>query len=404
MDTVAVFGTFDTKKEPFEYLIAELKTLGIGTITIDLGTRSGDQRFADYNPIDVAAAANTQLTEISSLEYTKALEIMGLGAAKLIRQLCDRGDIQGAISMGGGQGSFLAGIVMRDLPIGFPKVILSTAATRPSAHFIGINDTMIMNSLADIAGRNSLLDMTIRKAAHTMAGLLTTDRMLPSELGKKRVAITMWGVTSPCVEQIRANLEKSGYEVYIFHANSVGGPTMESLISNGFFSAVADITLNELTSGRIAGEYKNETRLKSAGIMGIPQVVAPGGVDMVNVGIKYPGAPIPEIFKGRKLYAHNPSVVFARSTPKENRKFAEDISELLNQSKGSVHLLLPLKGTSTVDSENGPFWEPETDKVLFESLKELCQPRVKIVEINCNINDPIFANAAAEILRNELSK
>lgn len=177
---------------------------------------------------------------------------------------------------------------------------------------------------------------------------------------------------------------------------------MESLVKDGFLDAVADMTINELTSGRIAGEFMNETRLTTAPSKGIPLVVAPGGVDMVNVGIKYAGAPIDKRFEGRKIYEHNPVVVFARSSAEENRKFGEDLAELLNKASGTVHLLLPLKGTSATNAPGQVFWEPETDQVLFQTLKSLCNDHVVIEELDCNINDPAFADRAADILSKEL--
>ena len=400
--TVAVFGTLDTKAEPFAYLAEVLKSLDIRPIMIDLGVYSGEEISADYRNADVAGEAGYTLKQIRAMDRSEAIAAMGTGAAKLIRRLCDNGVIQGAISLGGGQGSFLAGMVMRNLPIGLPKLILSTAATRAAAHFAGINDTMIMNSLADVAGRNPLLDMTIRKAAHALCGLLQTDRTLPADKSRKRVGITMWGVTTACVERIRERLEEKGADVYIFHANSIGGPTMESLVEDGFLDAVADVTLNELTSGRIAGEFQNETRLTSAPKHGIPLVVVPGGVDMVNIGVKYAGAPIDARFAGRALYEHNPVVVFARSTAEENRKFAADIAELLNQAVSPVWLLLPRGGTSDANKPGAPFWEPEVDRVLFDTLKQLCGPMVRIIETEYHINDTAFADQAADILIEQL--
>lgn len=402
MNKVVVFGTFDTKFEAISYLIEVLKQLHIESISVDLGTTFCKNIKADFSNEYVAANAGYSLESLSCLEYAKQLSVMGESASKIIADLVNRGEVQGAISLGGGQGSFLAGIVMRSLPIGLPKVILSTAATRGEKHFAGINDTMIMNSLSDIAGRNPLLDMTIRKAAYTIYGLLQADLSLPSNKTKKRVGITMWGVTTPCVERVRNQLEKQGLDVYVFHANSVGGTTLESLVKDGFLDAVADITLNELTSSRITGEFMNETRLTNAPQKGIPLVVAPGGVDMVNVGIKYAGAEIDNRFWGRKIYKHNPVVVFARSNPDENRQFAKTIADLLNHATKTVFLLLPLKGTSAVNKPEGIFWEPETDFVLYQELKRLCNEHIKIIEMDYNINDPEFADKIAEILLKQL--
>lgn len=407
MKKVIVFGTFDTKEKPYRTLIEKLQELGVGTITIDLGTRKKPGYEVEYSAEAVASCAGYSLEEvIRAKSRSETLQIMAKGAANIIQILCKTKAADGAISMGGSQGAFLAGQIMRQLPIGFPKLILTTVATLPHAQsaFEGVNDTMIMNSLSDVAGSNMLLDCMIEKCAYAMYGMVQGKAMLPAVTNTKKVGITMWGVTTPCVERIRDRLEVHGIEVYIFHSNGLGGIIMENLAKEGFLDAVADMTITEFTTGKLTNLYGSDERIRLAGARGIPQIVSVGGVDMVNTRMEHVNDPLPERFRNRKVYEHSPTHVFVRSTKAENVLFGKELSDRVNASKGPVHVLLPLRGTSATNAPGAPFWEPETDAALFQTVTDCCEDHVHVEKIDANINDLVFADRVAELILQYLQK
>lgn len=395
--TAAVLGTFDTKGEEFGYLLKCLHSLHIDTITVDVGTGCPVSFVPNYR------AADGLQSELEA--YPDKEEWMGClaqEAALYIGKLIREGKVDGVISMGGGQGTFLANRVFRTLPVGMPKVLLSPLALlKDSAEqFLGLNDTMVMNSLVDIAGLNKVLKQNIRKAASAIAGMLENDIASEEEADKSAVGISCWGVTTPCVEQVRASLERHGYEVYIFHANGEGGKMLERFAREGLLQGVADITLSEVTMP-LAGSYQEEVpgRLTGAGDRGIPQVVVPGGLDMV---LRHKEEV--EQISDRKIYRHTPEVVFVRSNKMENIRFAEVIAERLNRAKGSVTVFLPERGLSMADSLRGPLYEPDTDQIFFQTLKEKLSPWIEVIDMDCNITDVQFGKRVAAVLIDKMEK
>lgn len=389
--TVAVIGTFDTKAKEFLYLIRCLNEFGLSVIAIDVGTDSQSEVQPDYR---AAEALDPGMRDRISKD--KWMEAVAGQAVLIVKPLLDKDKIQGVISMGGGQGTFLANRIFRELPIGMPKLLMSTLALLEDSaqQFLGLNDTLVMNSLVDIAGLNSVLEENIQKAAGAMAGMISFGMPQKQREKKRSIGISCWGVTTPCVDTVREILTEKGYEVYVFHANREGGMMLERFVREGLLDGVADITLSEV-SMPLADSYQKPLpdRLESAGEKGIPQVVVPGGLDMV---LKHKEEAKADT--GRKVYYHTPDVVFVRSNQEENKRFAETISRKLNGAKGPTVLMLPLGGISKVDGKGGIFHEPETNAVLFDTLKAGIEDNVELIEMECEITDPDFGRKIAEVL------
>lgn len=392
---IAVFGTFDTKGQEYSFLIKSLGEFGLNTISINLGIRGDGPFKSDISASEVAKEGGLSLERLKNEEKSKCLLTMATGAAKICRRLCDEKEIDGLIGMGGGQGTYMAGVVMREIPIGIPKLIVSTTATiaEASDQFEGINDTMIVNSIVDVSGLNPILRMIIKKAAGAIAGMVRVDHDLYKNMYKISIGVSMWGVTTPCVNVIQKRLKENGYEPYIFHATGLGGRIMENLAAQHFLRGIADITLPELSIPIAGGQYTLiPFRLIKAGEAGIPRVVSFGGVDMV---LFLPPFDLPEKFKNRPYYMHNENLMFVRSSPEENKQFADVAAERLNASRGPVKVLLPLKGLSAVDIKGNAMYDPIADQALFDRLKKRLNKSIEIIEMDCHINDPPFGEKAA---------
>src|SRR5581483_1474074 len=316
------------------------------------------------------------------------------------RRLFEEGKIHGLISLGGSAGTTIGTAAMRALPVGFPKVMVSTLAAGDTRPYVGIKDIVMLYPVVDIAGLNTLSRRILRNAAAAIIGMVSREED-PSGAGKPVVAATMFGVTTPCVTKVREILEKHGYEVLVFHATGSGGQAMESLIEDGFISAVLDITTTELADELVGGILSaGPHRLEAAGARGIPQVVCPGAIDMVNFG---PPDTVPERFRHRKLYAHNPNVTLMRTTPEECAELGRITAEKLNRAKGPVVFVMPLKGVSTIDAAGQPFHSPEATPAYLGALKQQLDPRIPLVEVDANLNDPIFASEVAKRLLDHLT-
>lgn len=398
MKTIAVVGALDTKERENIYLSDQIRKFGCKVYLIDVGVL-GDP---DINPHvtagEVASLGGADLYELRQRRNReKSLEIMAHGAALAVRRAYDARKIDGVVAMGGGQGTYVAAHVMRSLPIGFPKVMVSTIATSAfdQQQFEGINDTMVINPLVDVAGNNSIICMIMDRAAAAISGMAQYGSMA-RKINRHKIGITMWGVTTACVKRIEDILTENGYEVLIFHATGLGGRAMEDLIRQGELEGVIDLTLAELGNQVTGGTFaKCEYRCETAGRMGIPQIVVPGGLDM----IKYvPPENLPEKFKGRKRYMHNANLLFVRSNESENRIIGKTIAEKLNQSIGQTTVILPLKGISSIDKEGEVFYDPVADRALFDTLREELDPSIKLVEYDMHINDMEFAKNVADFM------
>jgi len=383
--TVALVGTLDTKGEEFAFLRDWIDSCGLRTLTVDTGVL-GDPPFTpDVSRAEVAAAAHEDLAVlISRRDRGRSIQTMAAGAVATIRRLFEQGAIQGIASLGGSAGTTIATAAMRQLPVGFPKLMVSTLASGDVKPYIGIKDICMMYSVVDIAGLNAVSRKILSNAAGAICGMVTRREIDRSD-ERPAIAATMFGVTTPCVTAARRRLEERGYEVLVFHATGSGGQAMEQLIQDGSFHGVLDVTTTELADELVGGVLSaGPHRLEAAGIKGIPQVVCPGAIDMVNFG---PIDSVPSQFRERNLYVHNATVTLMRTTPEECAQIGRITATKLNSARGPVTVLIPRQGVSAIDRPGEPFYSPEALIAYCRALKETLSPTVKVVELDAHIND-----------------
>ena len=396
MKTIAIVGTFDSKGTEYAYVRDIIQGLGINTLTIHSGVFE-PMFVPDVSNEEVARAAGADIHEIAAKkDRSLATEILAKGMEKLIPQLYAEGKFDGIISFGGTGGTAIVTPGMRALPIGVPKIMVSTVASGNTSQYVGTSDVMMYPSIVDVAGINSISTKIFTNAAFAIVGMVKFEYTHKIEK-KPLIAATMFGVTTPCIDYARDYLENEGYEVIIFHATGTGGRTMEALIESGFFAGVLDLTTTEWCDELVGGVLNaGPHRLEAAGRCNIPQVVSTGALDMVNFAAV---ESVPKEFQGRNLYKHNPTVTLMRTTIEENRQLGLIVSEKLNMAKSPTALMLPLKGVSMIDMEGQPFYGAEEDQMLFSTLREhINRDVVELIEIDTDINDQKFAIAAAKKL------
>ncbi len=396
MKTIAIAGTFDSKGEEFSYVRDIIEGLGLKTFMIHTGVF--EPKFTpDVSNDEVVKAVGGDIKEIvAKKDRALATDILSRGMEKLLPKLYSEGKFDGILSFGGSGGTSIVTPGMRALPIGVPKVMVSTVAAGDISMYVGTSDIVMYPSIVDVAGLNSISTKIFTNAAFAIAGMVKFESKI--DLNKKPlIAATMFGVTTPCINKSREYLEKLGYEVLIFHATGTGGKAMESLIRDGYIEGVLDITTTEWCDQLFGGNMAaGEDRLEAAVLNKIPQIVSVGALDMVNFG---PISSVPSKYVGRNFYKHNPTVTLMRTTVEENRQLGLIIAEKLNMAQTKTALLLPLKGVSLLDSEGQQFYGVEEDAMLFKTLKEnITNPLVEIIEVNSNINDEEFSIAAAQKL------
>ena len=396
MKTIALAGTFDSKGKEFAYVKEVIESLGLKAFTIHTGVF--EPTFTpDISNVEVAKAAGTDIkTLVEKKDRAMATETMAKGMEKLLPYLYREGKFDGIISFGGSGGTSIVTPGMRALPIGVPKVMVSTMASGNTSQYIGTSDIMMMPSVVDVAGLNSISTKIFQNAVFAIAGMVRFESK--AELEKKPlIAATMFGVTTPCINKAQEYLEERGYEVLVFHATGIGGRSMEDLINAGFIAGVLDITTTEWCDEIVGGVLNaGPHRLEAAARNHIPQVVSVGALDMVNFG---PYDTVPRQFSQRNLYKHNPTVTLMRTSVEENKEIGRKIAEKLNMADGKTALFIPRKGVSLIDVEGQPFYGPEEDAALFETLiNNINNNVVEIIEMDCAINDDAFAEAAAQKL------
>jgi len=322
---------------------------------------------------------------------------MAEGAALIVARLHGEGRLDGILGLGGTGGSSLISHAMRRLPIGVPKLLVSTVASGDTRAYVGDSDLTMMYSVVDISGINRLSERILTNAAGAISGMATAAAsFVPTEATKPLVGATMFGVTTPAVTRARERLEELGYEVLVFHATGTGGDSMESLIDAGYITAVLDLTTTELADELVGGVFAaGPRRLEVAGAKGVPQVVSLGALDMVNFG---PKDTVPPRFADRNLYVHNASITLMRTTPEENAELGRRIARKLNAAQGPVTLFVPLRGVSLIATEGGAFYDPEADAALFDALRQNLDPKVDVRYLETDVNDPEFATAMADQL------
>lgn len=394
--TVVIVGALDTKGQEFAFVKELMKKEGLNTLTVDFGVM-GEPAFApDISRKEVASAGGGDLAYLASGEHKDvAMQVMADGLAKVVRKLYDDGKLDGIIGMGGSGGTSIATTAMRTLPVGVPKLMLSTVGGGDVSVYAGTKDITFMPSIVDVAGFNSISRAIYTNAAGAIAGMVKVERP-PAVDEKPLVVASMFGNTTKSVDHARGILEEKGYEVLVFHATGSGGKAMESLVTDGYIVASLDITTTELADEVCGGVFSaGPERCQAASKANIPAVLVPGCVDMANFwGIET----IPEKFKQRNLYQWNPNVTLMRTNIEENIRMGEMLAAAANLSKAPVAFLLPLKGVSMLDSPGGQFWDPEADRACFDAIKKNVKPGILVTELDLNINDPEFSQAVADTL------
>ena len=395
MSTIAVLGTLDTKGHEHGYVAEIIRQRGHQALIIDTGSSTAPQIKPDITREEVAHAGNVDLAGIlARQDRGEAVTAMAGAAAALLGKLVSEGRIDGVISLGGGGGTAISTTAMRALPIGFPKVMVSTLAAGNVAPYVGTKDIVMIPSIVDVSGLNRLSRVLLACAAGAICGMV--EAVVPAAQDKPLITASMFGNTTTCVNAAKQILEDAGYEVLVFAATGTGGRIMESLIESGMISAVLDITTTEWADELVGGVLTaGPTRLDATGKAGVPAIVTPGCLDMVNFGEP---ATIPAQFAGRTFYHHNPQVTLMRTTPEECAELGRILAEKVNAYTGPVTVLLPLKAISIISAPGQPFHDPVADAALFGAIKQHLRPGTPLVELDCEINAPEFSRACAEAL------
>jgi uncharacterized protein (UPF0261 family) len=397
MPTVVLAGTLDTKSAEYAFVRTRLRDVHrVDTVLVDVGIVGAADTAADISRDEVARAAGADVAALAAAgDRGGAVETMALGLTAIVKRLHAEGRLDGIIGLGGSGGSSLVTHAMRALPLGVPKLMVSTVASGDTRPYVGASDITMMYSVIDIAGINSASAPILANAAAAIAGMASAPKPVAGA-PKPLVGATMFGVTTPCVTRARERLEELGYEVLVFHATGSGGQSMEALVRDGFLDAVLDITTTELADDLVGGVLSaGPNRLEIAGERGIPQVVSVGALDMVNFG---PADTVPERFAKRTFVKHNATVTLMRTTPEENAELGRRIARKLSAARGPVTLFVPLRGVSAIDVAGGVFCDPAADTALFDALRGGIGSNVKLREIDTDINDPPFALAMADEL------
>ena len=402
MATIAVLGTLDSKGEEHAFVAKLIKARGHQTILIDVGTGAPPTVKPDITREEVAAVAGINLTElIARKDRGECVVAMSQAAPVMLAKLAAEGRIQGIISLGGGGGTAIATAAMRALPIGFPKLMVSTLAAGNVAPYLGTKDITMMPSLADVAGLNRLSIVIFTRAAGAICGMVESEPQVSAT--RPLVVASMFGNTTACVTTARAVLEEAGYEVLVFAATGAGGRSMEAVIESGIVSGVLDLTTTEWADELVGGVLNaGPTRMDAAVKARIPVVVAPGCLDMVNFGEK---ASVPAKFSNRTFYIHNPQVTLMRTTPSECAELGAILAKKVNAYTVPSAVMIPRKAISVISAPGKAFHDAAADAALFNALRQ--GSKVPVHEFDCEINDPVFATACAnkliELMRGQKS-
>ena len=393
--TVGIVGTLDTKGMEFQFIKERIEASGTSTCVVNTGILGEPSFEPDVSAGEVAEAGGTSLQALQDGgDRGVAVAAMAEGAAKSIAQLQSDGKIDGVISLGGSAGTTIGTTAMRAVPVGVPKIMVSTLASGDTGPYVDTKDVSMMYSVVDIAGINSLSRQILANAAGAIVGMVNAE--VPAAEDKPLIGATMFGVTTPCVTKARELLEDAGYEVLVFHATGAGGRAMEDLVKGGFIVGVLDATTTELADELVGGVLSaGPDRLEAAGDLGVPQVVAPGALDMVNFG---PPDTVPEQFKDRTFYQHNPTVTLMRTTVEENAELGKIMGRKLSQAKGPTTVIIPKQGVSAIDQEGQPFYSAEAEAAWIENLKANLGDNVTLIEMDNHINDDAFAEKLVETL------
>ena len=391
----------DTKGEEHAFVANLIKQRGHQVLVIDTGTLDAPKLKPDITRFEVAAAAGADLNAlVAKKDRGEAVAAMSRGAPVVLARLVADQRIDGVISLGGGGGTAISTAAMRALPIGFPKVMVSTLASGNTAPYVGVKDIVMFSSVVDVAGINRISRQILTRAAGAICGMVES---VPSPGEDKPIIVaSMFGNTTDCVQAAKKILEAAGYEVLVFHATGTGGRAMESLIESGMVAGVLDITTTEWADELVGGILgAGPTRCEAAARHGVPAIVTPGCLDMVNFGGP---ETVPSKFADRTFYQHNPQVTLMRTSPEECAELGRILAEKINLSIAPVTVLLPLKAISVISAPGQKFHDPIADRILFTALKAFLRKDIEVVELDCAINAPEFARACAEKLLANLAQ
>ncbi len=400
--TVVLVGSLDTKGEEFTFVKDLIEKQGLETLVVDFGVLGEPAFEPDIGRDQVAQAGGGDLALLRQGEHKdEAMQTMATGVAAIVRRLYDEGRLDGVLGMGGSGNTSITTAGMRVLPVGVPKVMVSTLGGGDVSAYTGTKDIIFIPSIVDVAGINRISRAIYANAAGAIAGMVKMEAPATSE-EKPLITASMFGNTTTCVDRARGILDSKGYEVLVFHATGTGGKTMESLITDGYIVGSLDITTTELADEVCGGVFSaGPDRCLAASRAGIPAVIVPGCVDMANFwGIDT----VPEKYKERNLYQWNPQVTLLRTDVEENTRMGEMIAAAANAATAPVAIVLPLKGVSMLDSEGGDFWDPEADQACYDAIKKNLKPGIPVIEMDNNINDPEFSAKCAKLLLDMLNK
>lgn len=393
--SIYAVATLDSKGQELAFVADRIRDAGVSVVTVDVGTLEEPVTQADVSRREVAACHPGGADAV--LHHTdrgKAVTAMGEALVQFLLREHAAGKVAGVIGIGGSGGTALVSAALRALPVGLPKVLVSTVASGNTAPYVGCSDVTMMYSVVDVAGLNRVSRQVLANAAHAIAGMASHPASAAG--AKSAVGMTMFGVTTPCVTAARQQLESLGYECLVFHATGTGGQAMEKLVQSDLLGGVLDITTTEVADEVVGGVFAaGPARFDVIVEKRIPCVMSVGALDMVNFGAK---DTVPEKFRGRKLHVHNANVTLMRTTPQENRLFAQWIARKINRAESPLTILIPEGGVSALDAPGQPFWDPEADRALFDALDELVTLRRKrrIVRLPLHVNDPAFARALVD--------
>jgi len=393
MSTIAVLGTLDSKGEEHAFVAELIRARGHKTLLIDVGTGGPPTITPHFTREQVAASAGLDLPDLlARQDRGECVVAMSKAAPVFLAKLAAVQDIDGVISLGGGGGTAIATAAMRALPLGFPKLMVSTLAAGNTAHYLGTKDIVMMPSIADVAGLNRLSRVIFTRAAGAICGMV--EAKIEVDGSRPLVVASMFGNTTACVTEAKRILEEAGYEVLVFAATGAGGRSMEALIESGMVAGVLDLTTTEWADELVGGVLgAGPDRMDAAAKARVPVVVAPGCLDMVNFGER---AAVPEKFAGRNFYIHNPQVTLMRTTADECSELGRILAEKVNQYPCPAAILIPTRAISVISAEGQAFHDPEADVALFGAIRE--HSKVPVENHDLEINDPAFARACAEKL------
>lgn len=396
---IIVLGAFDTKGLEYAYLIEAIQRGGNNVLTVNTGVLGSTDLFpVQIDAGEVASAAGADLMQLrEDRDRGNAMNTMAAGAAEVVGRLHAEGRVAGIIGMGGSGGTSVVTAAMRALPVGVPKVCVSTVAGGNTAPYVGLKDVTLIPSIADVAGLNRISRIILTRAAGAIVGMVNAT-VANVEDDRPIIAASMFGNTTDCVDRCRQLLNEAGYEVLVFHATGTGGRTMEALIDEGLVDACLDITTTEWADTVCGGVFDaGEDRLSAAGRRGIPHLIVPGCIDMANFGSM---ETVPQKYRDaeRQLYSWNPSVTLMRTNVEENERMGRVFAEKANAAKGPVAFLIPLRGVSILDGDGMQFCNRKADQAMFDALRETLRPDILVEELDVNINDPSFADKAVEMI------